>query len=75
VDTLGHLLALLVTPDNEQERAQVEELAKVVQMVTGEHVELAYVDQSFMFLPRRWVVERGFACLLLHSFTALPLSP
>ncbi len=28
VDTLGHLLALLVTPANEQERAQVSELAK-----------------------------------------------
>src|SRR5262245_56241636 len=27
VDTLGHLLALLVTPANEQERAQVAELA------------------------------------------------
>jgi len=47
VDTLGHLLALLVTPANEQERAQVEELAKGVQDVTGEHVELAYVDQGY----------------------------
>ena len=28
VDTLGHLLALLVTPANEQDRAQVEELAE-----------------------------------------------
>ena len=36
VDTLGHLLALLVTPANEQERAQVEELASAVQQVTGE---------------------------------------
>jgi transposase len=47
VDTLGHLLALLVTPANEQERAQVEELASAVQTVTGEHVELAYVDQGY----------------------------
>ena len=47
VDTLGHLLALLVTPANEQERAQVEELASAVQAVTGEHVELAYVDQGY----------------------------
>src|SRR5262245_45680765 len=46
VDTLGPLLALLVTPANEQERAQVEELATAVQQVTGEHVELAYVDQG-----------------------------
>ena len=37
VDTLGHLLALLVTPANEQDRAQVAELAEAVQEATGEH--------------------------------------
>ncbi len=47
VDTLGHLLALLVTPADDQERAQVEELAQAVQATTGEHVELAYVDQGY----------------------------
>src|SRR5919204_1279527 len=47
VDTLGHLLALLVTPANEQERAQVAEVAQQVQEVTGEHVELAFVDQGY----------------------------
>lgn len=47
VDTLGQLLALVVTPANEQERAQVEELAGRVQEVTGEHVEVAYVDQGY----------------------------
>jgi len=47
VDTLGHLLALHVTPANEQERAQVDTLAKAVQDVTGESVELAYVDQGY----------------------------
>jgi transposase len=47
VDTLGHLLALLVTPANEQDRAQVGELAAAVQEATGEHVELAYVDQGY----------------------------
>ena len=47
VDTLGHLLAMLVTPASEQERAQVEELARAVQEVTNEHVELAYVDQGY----------------------------
>jgi transposase len=89
VDTLGHLLARVVTPASEQERAQVGDLAAAVQEVTGEHVELAYVDQAytgaaaadaaaaqgirlevvklpeatrgFVLLPRRWVVERGFA--------------
>jgi transposase len=47
VDTLGHLLALLVTPANEQERAQVAELAAAVQEATGDTVELAYVDQGY----------------------------
>ncbi|MFL6302324.1 MAG: IS5 family transposase [Candidatus Sulfotelmatobacter sp.] len=46
-DTLGHLLALHVTPANEQDRAQVGELAAQVQEVTDEHVELAYVDQGY----------------------------
>jgi transposase len=45
--TLGHLLALVVTPAYEQERAQVGELAEAVQEVTGEHVELAFVDQGY----------------------------
>lgn len=47
VDTLGLLLALVVTPANEQERAQVEQLASQVQEVTGETVEVAFVDQSY----------------------------
>ncbi len=47
VDTLGHLLALHVTPADEQDRAQVEELAEAVQEATGESVELAYVDQGY----------------------------
>jgi transposase len=47
VDTLGHLLALHVTPANEQDRAQVGELAQQVQAVTGESVELAFVDQGY----------------------------
>ncbi len=47
VDTLGHLLALFVTPANAQERAWVGELANAVQEVTGESVELAYVDQGY----------------------------
>jgi len=47
VDTLGHLLALHVTPANEQDRAQVEQLAAQVQDVTGQSVELAYVDQGY----------------------------
>ena len=47
VDTLGHLLALVVTPANEQDRAQVAKLAEAVQEVTGETVALAFVDQGY----------------------------
>ena len=47
VDTLGSLLALVVTPADEQERAQVEKLAAEVQQVTGENVEVAFADQGY----------------------------
>jgi transposase len=47
VDTLGHLLALTITPANEQERDQVAELARQVQEATGQNVEVAYVDQGY----------------------------
>ena len=47
VDTLGHLLALKVTPANEQERAQVDQLIGDVQEVTDEKVEIAYADQGY----------------------------
>ena len=47
VDTLGQLLALHVTPANEQDREQVEKLAEAVQEITGQSVELAYVDQGY----------------------------
>jgi transposase len=47
VDTMGHLLALHVTPADEQDRAQVAILSEAVQQVTGESVELAYVDQGY----------------------------
>lgn len=47
VDTLGNLLAMVVTPANEQDRAQVAELAERVQEVTDQSVELAYVDQGY----------------------------
>lgn len=47
VDTLGHLLALHVTPADEQDRAQVERLAQAVQNITGQSVTLAYVDQGY----------------------------
>ena len=47
VDTLGHLLAVKVTAANEQDRAQVAELAQAVQAATGENVQVAFVDQGY----------------------------
>jgi transposase len=47
VDTLGNLLALHVTPANEQDRAQVAELAQQVQAVTQQNVQVAFVDQGY----------------------------
>jgi len=47
VDTLGQLLALHVTPANAQDRAQVQVLAEQVQTLTGDSVEVAFVDQGY----------------------------
>lgn len=47
VDTLGHLLSVLVTPATTQDRAQVAARAEEVQAVTGQTVTLAYVDQGY----------------------------
>ncbi len=47
VDTLGHLLALTVTPASADERTQVAALAEQVQAVTGQSVAVAFVDQGY----------------------------
>jgi transposase len=47
VDTLGNLLALYVTPADAQDRAQVGQLAEQVQEATGNHVQVAFVDQGY----------------------------
>jgi transposase len=47
VDTLGHLLALHVTAASEQDRSHVTLLAAKVQEVTGDAVEVAFVDQGY----------------------------
>lgn len=79
VDTLGHLLALVVTPANDQERAQVAELARKVQEVTGETVALAYVDQGYTGPePAAAAAEQGIALTVVkleeakHGFVLLP---
>jgi transposase len=47
VDTLGEVLALLVTPADAQDRAQVKALASAVQEATGSTVEIGFVDQGY----------------------------
>ncbi|MEI9896349.1 MAG: IS5 family transposase [Chthoniobacter sp.] len=47
VDTLGHLLAVVITPANEPERAQVGELCRQVQEATDQNVKVAFVDQGY----------------------------
>jgi transposase len=46
VDTLGHLLALHGTPASAEGRSEVERLARTVQAVTDDHVEIAWVTRA-----------------------------
>ena len=62
VDTLGHLLALCVTAASEQDRTQVETLARAVQEETGQSVQVAYVDQGYTGAePAQAAAENGIA--------------
>jgi transposase len=79
VDTLGHLLALKVTPANEQERAQVADLIQEVQEVTGGSVEVAFVDQGYTGKePAAEAAQRGVQLLVVkleeakRGFVLLP---
>ncbi len=47
MDTLGYLLALRVSPANENDRQEVRKLSEEIQQATTENVELAYVDQGY----------------------------
>jgi transposase len=47
VDTLGDVMALLVTPADAQDREQVAALAAAVQETTGGTVDVAFVDQGY----------------------------
>ena len=66
VDTLGHVLALHVTPASTEERAEVDRLAGAVQAARRHGIRLKVVKlpeakKGFLLLPRRCVVERSFA--------------
>ncbi len=47
VDTLIHLLALRATPADAEDREMVRVLTEAVHAATGEHVEVAFVDQGY----------------------------
>ena len=47
VDPLGQVLAIVVTPANEHDRAHVAALAAQIQEATGESVDVAFVDQGY----------------------------
>jgi transposase len=82
VDTLGHLLAVHVTPANEQDRAQVAQLAQAVQAVqavTEKHVEVAFVDQGYTGqAPAEAAADSGIRLEVIkhheakHGFILLP---
>ena len=79
VDTLGHLLALKVTPANEQERAQVADLIQEVQEVTGGSVKAAFVDQGYTGEePAAEAAQRGVELIVIklqeakRGFVLLP---
>jgi transposase len=46
VDTLGHPLALQITPADVGDREEVGRLAEAIQDAAGENVTLAHVDQG-----------------------------
>jgi transposase len=81
VDTLEHLLALHVTPADQQDREQVAELAQTVQEVTGGTVDVAFVDQRYtgesaqtqaqdfgmdLVVVKHTEAQRGFVLLPRH---------
>jgi len=79
VDTLGHLLALKVTPANEQERAQVGELAQAIQATVDEPVQVAFVDQGYTGeQPAAAAIQQGIHLEVVkhheakHGFVLLP---
>lgn len=79
VDTLGHLLALTVTPANEQDRAQVGQLAQAIQAVVAEPVQVAFVDQGYTGAqPAAAAAQAGLQLEVVkhheakHGFVLLP---
>src|SRR5829696_1386079 len=72
VDTLGHLLALRVSPANEQEREDVGEMALAVEEAEAFGLRLEVVkheeaNRGFALLPRGGGSWRGISHGIAHS--------
>jgi transposase len=79
VDTLGNLLALHVTPANEQDRSQVSVMAEQVQAITQQSVEVVFVDQGYTGdEPERAAAQQGIQLIVVklpeakQGFVLLP---
>lgn len=79
VDTLGHLLALKVTPANEQDRAQVADLSQALQEATAQNIQVAFVDQGYTGdTPAEAAAQAGIRLEVVkhheakHGFVLLP---
>ncbi len=79
VDTLGYLLALPVTPANEQDRARVKALARQVQAATGDTVQVAFGDHGYTGAqPAQDAAQAGITLAVVklptakHGFVLLP---
>jgi transposase len=72
VDTLGHWLALAVTPANEQDRAQVGQLAEAVQARSWRNpCKVAFVDQGYRGeAPAEAAARNGIELLVVKHHEA-----
>lgn len=73
VDPLGQLLAVHVTPANEQDPAK----AACDEGIDLQMIKLQEAKKGFVLLPRGWVVERSFGWLnrfrrLTRDYERLP---
>ena len=67
VDTLGHLLALHVTPANRDDRAETGPLAEVLQKATDGSVELVWADQGYTgSKPAKAAREQGITLEIIR---------
>ena len=66
VDTLGYLLAVHLTPANQQQRAQVQVLEPAVQQATAQTVKLAFAVQGYTAKqPGKPLSKKVFNCAWL----------